>query len=122
VEGRAAASLARALAIFSCFIYNNETTRSRFCQVISKHLSLNLFYVRVGAALTEIVTSIDPRRIAMASAEASCTRFRPPGRDLPSHQNEGADAPEARKALASAGSVFVSLLPATCSSASEEGR
>src|SRR6266699_1730122 len=42
VEGRAAASLARALTIVSCFIYKNETTKGRFCQYLPEHFFSNL--------------------------------------------------------------------------------
>src|ERR1700734_644638 len=41
VEGRVAASLARDLRTVSCFIYNNETTKSRFCQAPCGHGRVN---------------------------------------------------------------------------------
>src|SRR5437588_2523274 len=46
VEGRAAASLARALMIVVCFIYNNETQGNRFCQSLPKHFFHLCFGVR----------------------------------------------------------------------------
>src|SRR5437879_210057 len=41
VEGRAAASLARALTTDVCFIYKNETLKHRFCQYLLQHLFQN---------------------------------------------------------------------------------
>ena len=37
VEGRAAASLARAFKVVSCFTYNNETTKELSCQAPNEH-------------------------------------------------------------------------------------
>ena len=44
VEGRVAASLARDLRTVSCFIYNNETIKSRFCQAPCGHGRVNFPY------------------------------------------------------------------------------
>src|ERR1700730_2640362 len=46
VEGRAPASLVRALRRASCFIYKNETIERRFCQSLSEHLFHFLFFLR----------------------------------------------------------------------------
>src|SRR5271169_5858193 len=60
VEGRAAASLARALMIFTCFIYKNETTKRRLCQDLSEHLFHFLFRRQACAGPHEIVRSPTP--------------------------------------------------------------
>src|SRR5271169_651146 len=61
VEGRAAASLVRALRIVCCFIYNNETTEDRFCQYLPEHLFHICFGVsRVGALRSSFTDTLRP--------------------------------------------------------------
>src|SRR5882724_12361173 len=58
VEGRAAATFARALMIVSCFIYNNETIKNLFRQSLPEHLFQNCFASGGSCWLTtEIVPS-----------------------------------------------------------------
>src|SRR6266568_1009900 len=65
VDGRAAASLARALMMVSCFIYNNETTKPWFRQSIPEHLFHNCFASGGGCWFT---TEIVPSSRAMMGA------------------------------------------------------
>src|ERR1700674_2112447 len=60
VEGRATASLARALRMLSCFIYKNETTKHGLCQDLSEHLFHFLFGRQARAGPHEIVRSPTP--------------------------------------------------------------
>src|ERR1035438_9278783 len=74
VEGRAAESLARALRIVSCFIYNDETIKRRFCQSLPEHLFQICFGVRQAwAALSEVVPF---RHLAIAVATGAPGRAR----------------------------------------------
>src|ERR1039457_6757652 len=83
VEGKAAASLARASMTVSCFIYNDETPTRGFCQSLPQHLFQNCSCMSEGREIDPITNQPGQRnaqtvlwyRLSQAPAKPACDRI-----------------------------------------------